>query len=78
MIARWTNGRYRSTLHRVVNEGGRERYSIPFFFTGNPDHLVECLPSCLAEGETPKYPPITVEQHLQNMYKRTYVTAPAS
>lgn len=78
MIARWTNGRYRSTLHRVVNEGGRERYSIPFFFTGNPDHLVECLPSCLAEGETPKYPPITVEQHLQTMYKRTYVTAPAS
>jgi len=72
MIARWTNDRYRSTLHRVVNESGRERYSIPFFFTGNPDHQVECIPTCLEPGEIPKYPPITVEAHLRDMYRRTY------
>jgi isopenicillin N synthase-like dioxygenase len=72
MITRWTNDRYRSTLHRVVNDSGRERYSIPFFFVGNYDHEVSCIPTCLSPGETPKYPPTTVEAHLREMYRRTY------
>jgi isopenicillin N synthase-like dioxygenase len=74
MIARWTNDRYRSTLHRVVNASGRERYSVPFFFVGNPDHEVACLPNCLDPGETAKYPSTTVEGHIQEMYRRTYAT----
>lgn len=76
MIARWTNDRYRSTLHRVINRSGRERYSIPYFYSGNPDHEVHCLPTCLADGEVPKYPPVKVQEHLRAMYARTY--APAS
>ncbi|MEM6382431.1 MAG: 2-oxoglutarate and iron-dependent oxygenase domain-containing protein [Pseudomonadota bacterium] len=72
MIQRWTNGRYRSTLHRVINRSGRERYSIPFFYTGNPDHEVRCIETCLADGEEPKYPPITVSEHIQAMYRQTY------
>jgi len=72
MIARWTNDRYRSTLHRVVNASGRERYSVPFFFTGNADFEVSCIPTCLAPGEPPKYSAIKVEDHLQAMYKKTY------
>ena len=72
MIARWTNDRYRSTLHRVVNSSGAERYSVPFFYSGNPDHEVRCLPGCLGKGDSPHYPPTTVEQHLMDMYRRTY------
>jgi isopenicillin N synthase-like dioxygenase len=72
MIARWTNDRYRSTVHRVVNTSGRERYSVPFFYTGNYTHTVACIPTCLAPGETPKYAPITVGDHLREMYRRTY------
>ncbi len=72
MISRWTNDRYRSTVHRVVNVSGQERYSVPFFYTGNYAFKVECIPTCLAPGEQPKYPPITVEQHMRAMYKRTY------
>jgi isopenicillin N synthase-like dioxygenase len=72
MISRWTNDRYRSTVHRVVNASGRERYSVPFFYTGNYAHRVECIPTCLAQGETPKYPPTTVEAHMREMYRRTY------
>ncbi|MEM9629064.1 MAG: 2-oxoglutarate and iron-dependent oxygenase domain-containing protein [Pseudomonadota bacterium] len=73
MIARWTNDRYRSTVHRVINRSGRERYSVPFFYTGNPDYQVSCIPTCLEPGETPKYPTVTVEDHLKAMYARTYV-----
>ena len=72
MIARWTNNRYRSTVHRVINTSGRERYSVPFFYHGNYTHEVECIPTCLAPGETPKYPPTTVEAHLREMFRRTY------
>ncbi len=72
MIARWTNDRYRSTLHRVVTISGRERYSIPFFYSGNPGHTVSCLPTCLDAGEAPHYPPITVGAHLAGMYRQTY------
>ncbi len=72
MIARWTNDRYRSTLHRVVNLSGHERYSVPFFYGGNPDHLVSCIPTCLEPGEAPRYPSVTVEAHYREMYRRTY------
>jgi isopenicillin N synthase-like dioxygenase len=72
MIARWTNDRYRSTVHRVVNVSGRERYSVPFFYTGNYTHKVECISTCLRPGERPKYPPTTVEAHMREMYRRTY------
>ncbi|KAA0694122.1 isopenicillin N synthase family oxygenase [Halopseudomonas laoshanensis] len=73
MIARWTNDRYRSTLHRVVNTSGTERYSVPFFYSGALNHQVRCLPACLAPGESAKYPPTTVGEHLKEMYRRTYV-----
>lgn len=72
MFARWTNDMYRSTLHRVINRSGRERYSVPFFYSGNNDHIVSCLPGCCPQGESPKYPPISVEEHYREMYRRTY------
>ncbi|MDM0046171.1 2-oxoglutarate and iron-dependent oxygenase domain-containing protein [Variovorax dokdonensis] len=72
LFERWTNGRYHSTLHRVINSSGRERLSVAFFFTGNPTHLVECLPGCAAPGEAPRYAAVTVEEHLRECYRRTY------
>jgi isopenicillin N synthase-like dioxygenase len=73
LTQRWTNDFYHSTLHRVVNLSGRERYSMPFFYTGKSSYLVSCLPGCVAAGETPRYPPITVGQHYEECYRRTYI-----
>lgn len=39
----WTDGVFSSTLHRVINRSGRERYSIPFFMYPSYDALIEPL-----------------------------------
>jgi len=72
-----SNDKYISNLHRVINKSGKERYSIPFFYSGNPDYVIECLPNCRNEGEMPKYPPITVEGAVGGSYKQSYGAAEA-
>ena len=68
MLQRLTNGRLRSTPHRVVNpapdRAGHARYSMPFFLHFRPDYLIEALPGTVAPGETPKWPPITAHDYL--------------
>lgn len=70
LFARWTNNVYRSTLHRVVNISGRDRYSVPFFLDGRSDHLVSCIPSCA--GAARHFPDTTVRGHLEEMVRRSY------
>ncbi len=72
MFARWTNDKYRSTLHRVINRSGNERYSAPFFYNGNSETIVSCIETCLAEGEEPNYPPIKISDHLKERFQATY------
>lgn len=72
LMARWTNEKYKSNIHRVINKSGKERYSIPVFISGNPDYLVECIPSCKAATEEGKFPPITVEQAVSSAYAESY------
>ncbi len=69
MLERQTNGRLRSTTHRVVNPRGeaarRSRYSMPFFLHFRPDFLITPLPECIDEGAaTPPPPPITAHDFL--------------
>ena len=71
LIPRWTNGLYRSTIHRVINRSGRQRYSVPFFFDGRGDYVSEPIPSCLKEGEAPKFAPLSVNEHLAEMFRST-------
>lgn len=74
ILMRWTNDRWVSTPHRVVNPPGgwsRRRLSVPFFFQANYDTLVECLPSCVPTGEAPKYPPVTVGAYRAQRFART-------
>ena len=46
-----TAGTFVSTVHRVVNKTGEERYSIPYFFSPSQDVWIETVPSCRREGD---------------------------
>ena len=75
-LERWTNDRWKSTLHRVVvppDDADRDcsRQSMAFFHNANWDAVIECLPSCLAPGESARYPPITAGRHLMDKFLST-------
>lgn len=59
MLELWTNELYVSTPHRVIGLTGRDRYSIPAFVSASYNTVVECIPSCLAPGDTPRFQPVT-------------------
>jgi len=69
MLQRLTNGRLRSTSHRVVNpapdRASKARYSMPFFLHFRSDFLIDALPETVPAGEQPKWPPITANDYLQ-------------
>ncbi|CAN8324843.1 unnamed protein product [Cochlearia groenlandica] len=73
MMERWTNGLFRSTLHRVMPVG-KERYSVVFFLDPNPDCNVECLESCCSETCPPRFAPILAGDYLKERYRLTYAT----
>jgi isopenicillin N synthase-like dioxygenase len=74
LMARWTNDRWVSTLHRVVipEDGGAERrQSLAFFHQPNWSALIETLPVCLAPGESPKYAPVRSGPYLMSKFRST-------
>jgi isopenicillin N synthase-like dioxygenase len=58
LMVRWTNDRYLSTKHRVINTNDADRYSIPVFFGPSSDTMVECLPTCQGPDRPARYEPI--------------------
>ncbi|MGH1563363.1 isopenicillin N synthase family dioxygenase [Mumia sp. DW29H23] len=66
LMARWTNERWMSTLHRVkppiVDGTIQRRRSAAYFHDGNVDALISTLPSCVGDGS--RYAPITVADHI--------------
>ncbi len=69
MLARWTNDRWVSTMHRVapsIDAQGRaiRRRSAAYFHDGAADAVVSCLPTCADADRPPLYGPVTVAQHI--------------
>ncbi|OWB55044.1 hypothetical protein B5S28_g907 [[Candida] boidinii] len=78
MMQMWSNDKYHSNIHRVMNIPGKERFSIPFFINGNPNFEIKCLPSCEDEDGSAKYPVVTVNDYIQRKYDQSYNLAIAT
>jgi isopenicillin N synthase-like dioxygenase len=72
IMRRWSNDRFLSTPHGVLNDSGTERYSIAYFHSPNPDSVIECLPSCVGPGNPARYPPAVYRDLVLEFYRANY------
>ena len=68
MMQRLTNGRLKSTIHRVINPGADQlstsRYSTPFFLHPRSDMDLTCLDSCVSEENPKQFADMTAGEYL--------------
>ena len=83
LCERWTNGVFKSTVHRVVTRDalqsgdarkarGYQRHSCAFFWEPDFDTRVEPLPACVAENPPRRYEPTTYGEYILAKYRATH------
>jgi isopenicillin N synthase-like dioxygenase len=60
---RQTNDFFVSTIHRVINENKKERYSAPFFWGFDRDTVLNPVPTCVSDENPNKYPIMTAGEY---------------
>lgn len=63
LLARWSNDRFRSTPHRVVNTSGRTRLSTALFIDPNRDTVIEPV---VRAGVAARYEAVTCGDYLRS------------
>jgi isopenicillin N synthase-like dioxygenase len=72
MMERWTNGEWKSTLHRVIHKGSEYRVSVPFFFEPNFDAVVRPLKACVERTGKTLYDEVIYGDHLVGKIKGNF------
>ena len=72
IMKRWSNDRFRSTPHGVLNDSGKDRYSIAFFYSPNVDAAIECVPTCASPDDPPRYPRAVYRDLVLEFYNANY------
>ncbi|KAI1323706.1 putative 2OG-Fe(II) oxygenase family oxidoreductase [Xylariaceae sp. FL0255] len=67
VLSAWTSGRYKSSIHRVINKNPVDRYSAAFFFNGSLDCPLDPL-----DGSAPLIEGLTVEKYMIKRMAETY------
>jgi isopenicillin N synthase-like dioxygenase len=75
LLARWTNDRFRSTPHRVVNRSGRTRLSTAIFVDPNRDTVIEPV---VRVGEVARYEAVTCGDYLRGRLDAAFAYRRAS
>lgn len=74
MLRRWTNHKWLSALHRVVNIPGQERYAIPIFWNPRPGFVMEALPGTTSPTNPYRYEPMTSSEFMVGWYAGEYTS----
>lgn len=69
LLGRWTNDRFKSNPHRVINSSGRERLSVAVFADPDFDTVIEPV---LQPGEVPKYGPVKCGDYILGRLDRAF------
>lgn len=72
IMRRWSNDHFLSTPHGVLNESGRDRYSIAYFHSPNPAATIAALPTCTGPDDPPKYEPAVYRDLIMAFYRANY------
>lgn len=70
MMMRWTNGRFVSTPHRVVNRANKPRHSMPYFANPDYDSIIAPIPSLIEPGTPPAYEPLHFGEYMDAFYRK--------
>ena len=71
IMQRWSNGRFSSTPHRVINRYSNDRYSIPLFV--NPDH--ETIIEPLVDQSAVLFEPFNYGDYQLDLWRTTFPIA---
>jgi isopenicillin N synthase-like dioxygenase len=72
IMKRWSNDRFLSTPHGVLNNSGKDRYSIAFFYSPNVDAPIECAPTCVSADNPARYPRAVYRDLVLEFYNANY------
>ena len=78
MLERATNDEFVSTVHRVINKTGEERYSLAYFFTPSHDVTIETVPTCWGSDRPKKYEDVNAGDWQRERLLRARYKHPAS
>ncbi|CAI7634860.1 unnamed protein product [Penicillium manginii] len=72
-LSTWTNKKFKSTIHRVTNLSGEERYSIPFFFGVDYDATVSVLENHTSQENLPCREPFKAGDWVREKLSKAYL-----
>lgn len=83
LLARWTNNRWRSTLHRVTNPprdltGSTRRLSMVAFTAPNENWDIACLPTCVSDANPAQFGPVKAGEYILSKIRTSMELSNAS
>lgn len=71
-MRRCSNGEFMSTPHGVINEALRDRYSIAFFYSPQPDAIVAPVPTMVTSAQPARFEPVRYGDMATSVHDKNY------